>query len=119
MSSINYTNFNLDRTVRVFDRFYDYDTNVPAAEYDLVYSYFKSQMATEEAAGNFTVSLFRISEETGIAALTLLEEFQSSNGIDLTVNLAYYLNNIRNKATLLGVGAPLRSNFYAARNVIQ
>ena len=40
MTTVNYTNYNQDLTVRVFDRFYDYDVNVPAAEYDVVYSYF-------------------------------------------------------------------------------
>jgi hypothetical protein len=119
MSSINNTNVNIDQTVRVFDSFYDYDVNVPAAEYDIVYSYFKKTMATASAAGNFTVSLFRISEETNIPALDLLREFEGQNGINLNVNLAYYLNSIRNRATLLGVGVPLTSNFYAARNVIQ
>jgi hypothetical protein len=37
----------------------------------------------------------------------------------LSVSLAYYLNNIRSRATLLGVSAPTSPNFYAARNVVQ
>jgi len=119
MTSINNTNYNIDQTVRVFDSFYEYDVNVPAAEYDIVYSYFKKTMKTDLAAGNFTVSLFRISSETKIPALDLLEAFEGRNGIDLNVNLAYYLNSIRNRATLLGVGVPITSNFYAARNIVQ
>ena len=119
MSSINNTNYNLDQTVRVFDTFYDYDVNVPVNEYDVVYSYFKSQMSSDLAAGNFTVSLFRVSEETGIPALTLLDGFQGNNGVSIDINLAYYLNSIRNRATLLGVGVPLQSNFYAAKLVVQ
>ena len=35
MSTVNYTNPHIDLTVRVFDNFYAYDTNVPAAEYDI------------------------------------------------------------------------------------
>ena len=119
MSSINNTNYNIDQTVRVFDSFYDYDVNVPAAEYDVVYSYFRREMATAQIAGNFTVSLFRVAEETGIPALTLLQEFQGEDGVNLNVQLAYYLNSIRNKATLLGVGVPVQSNRYAARLVVQ
>jgi hypothetical protein len=119
MSSINYTNYNLDQTVRVFDSFYEYDVNVPAAEYDIVYSYFRANMTTANAAGNFTVSLFRVAEETGIPALTLLEEFKGQTGINLNVKLAYYLNSIRNKAILLGVGVPIQSNQYAARLIVQ
>lgn len=39
MSTVNNTNPNTDLTVRVFDNFYKYDVNVPAAEYDIVYSF--------------------------------------------------------------------------------
>ena len=34
-STVNYANTNIDLSVRVFDDFYNYDVNVPAAEYDL------------------------------------------------------------------------------------
>jgi len=119
MASINYENTNLDQTVRVFDAFYEYDVNVPAAEYDVVNSYFKSTMTTQLAADNFTVSLFRVAEDTGIPALTLLQAFEGVSGMNLNVNMAYYLNTIRNRATLLGVGLPVIPNFYAARNVVQ
>jgi hypothetical protein len=121
MSSINYTNYNIDQTVRVFDAFYDYDVNIPVGDYDVVYSYFKSVMSTKQAAENFTVSLFRVAQDTNIPAMTLLQAFQQGgdNGMGLNVNMAYYLNSIRNRATLLGVGAPVQPNYYAARNVVQ
>ena len=129
MSTVNYRNPNLDLTVRVFDEFYKYEANVPAAEYDVVYSYFASQMTTERAAGNFTASLFRVAQETGLPALTLLEQFQNEgraqtqtvvvNGINLDVQMAYFLNQIRSRATLLGVSVPVTPNYYAVRNVVQ
>lgn len=120
MASINYTNYNIDQTVRVFDAFYEYDVNVPAADYDIVNSYFKSVMTTKQAADNFTASLFKVSSDTNIPALELLKVFQASGQeLDLNVNMAYYLNSIRNRATLLGVGIPVTPNFYAARNVVQ
>ena len=118
MSTVNYTNPNLDLTVRVYDQFYDYDVNVPAAEYDIVHSYFLSTMTTRQAAGNFIVSLFRVAEDTGIPVLTLLEELKTNDGMNLNVNLAYYLNAVRSRATLLGVGAAVTPNFYQARNVL-
>ena len=118
MSTVNYTNPNTDLTVRVFDSFYDYDVNVPANEYDVVYSYFLTQMTSKIAAGNFTVSLFRVAEDTGIPALTLLQEMQGNNGVNINVNMAYYLNQIRSRATLLGVGAAVTPNFYQARNIL-
>ena len=120
MSSINYTNYNVDQTVRVFDNFYKYDVNIPVDEYDSVNSYFKSVMTTKQAADNFTVSLFQVAENTKIPAMTLLQSFQTDNtGMNLNLNMAYYLNCIRNRATLLGVGSPVAPNFYAARNVVQ
>jgi len=119
MSTVNYTNYNIDQTVRVFDTFYNYDVNVPAAEYDVVHSYFLQEMKTKQAAGNFTVSLFRVAEETNIPALTLLAQFQGQVGMGLDVQMAYFLNQIRSRATLLGVSNPVTPNFYAARNVIQ
>ena len=119
MASINYENTNLDQTVRVFDAFYEYDVNVPAAEYDVVNSFFKSTMTTRLAADNFTVSLFKVAQDTKIPALTLLQAFEGVSGMNLNVSMAYYLNTIRNRATLLGVGVPVTANFYAARNVVQ
>jgi hypothetical protein len=119
MSTVNSTNYNQDLTVRVFDRFYEYEANIPVNEYDVVHSFFLSNMKTPTAAGNFTVTLFRVSQDTGIPALTLLQGFQGQAGVNLTANLAYYLNLIRNRATLLGVGVPVQANFYAARNVTQ
>lgn len=119
MSSVNNTNLNTDQTVRVFDQFYTFDTVVPAAEYDVVRSYFLSVMSSRQAADNFTVSLFQVSQNTNIPALTLLEQFKGQVGINLSASLAYYLNQIRSRATLLGVGVVPTPNFYAARSVVQ
>jgi len=120
MSSVNYTNYNIDQTVRVFDKFYDYDVNIPVGDYDIVNSYFRSVMTTKQAADNFTVSLFQVADNTKIPPLELLKVFQASGQeLSLDVNMAYYLNSIRNRATLLGVGIPVAPNFYAARNVVQ
>jgi hypothetical protein len=93
--------------------------DVPAAEYDVVNSFFKSTMTTRLAADNFTVSLFKVAQDTKIPALTLLQAFEGVSGMNLNVSMAYYLNTIRNRATLLGVGVPVTANFYAARNVVQ
>lgn len=118
-STVNYSNPSVDQSVRIFDTFYSYEANVPAAEYDIVFSYFKQEMSDATIAGNFTVSLFRVAEQTKIPVLTLLESFKGKTGLDLTLNMAYYLNNIRSTATLLGVNGQVTPNFYAARTVIQ
>lgn len=119
MTTVNQTNFKQDLTVRVFDRFYKYEANVPAAEWDIVYSYFLSVMTTPRAASNFSSALFRVAQETNTPAQTLLQAFQGASGINLTVTLAYYLNLIRSRATLVGVSAPVTPNQYAARAVLQ
>ena len=119
MASVNYTNFNQDLTVRVFDRFYDFELEVPVNEYDAVLTYFKSVMEDNTIAGNFTVSLFRVAEDTKIPVMTLLQSFQGSSGMQLNVNMAYYMNMIRSRATLLGVNVSATPNYYAARSVIQ
>lgn len=117
--TVNATNPNLDPTVRVFDNFYRFEVNVPAAEYDIVNSFFAKEMANKRVAANFTAVLFQVSAETGIPPLTLLQQFEGTTGVNLTASLAYYLNQIRSRATLLGVGVPVVPNAPVARNVLQ
>lgn len=118
MSTVNYVNPRLDRTVRIFDEFYKYDTVVNENEYDIVYAFFKSVFTEELAAKNFTMSLFFIADQIKTPVLTLLSEIQDQNQLQLTATLAYYLNNLRSNATLLGLSAPVVPNYYAARNVL-
>jgi pyruvate/2-oxoacid:ferredoxin oxidoreductase alpha subunit len=117
MSTINEINTKIDQTVRVFDSFYNFEVDVPVNEYDVVFAFFKSIFTTAQAAGNFTVTLFRIADETNTSVLTLLQELEGQNQIQITATLAYYLNNLRSPATLLGYSVPVTPNFYAARNV--
>lgn len=117
--SVNYTNTNIDQTVRIFDEFYGFEAAIPANEYDVVYSFFLREMSDRQVAANFAVSLFQVAAQSGIPAMTLLQQFEGTAGLDLNVRLAYYLNQIRSRATLLGVGVAVTPNFYAARNVVQ
>jgi hypothetical protein len=119
MSSVNFANPRIDQTVKVFDDFYRYEVTVSATEYDIVYSFFRDAMQNEQSAGYYAVSLFKVAEETGIPALTLLEGFQGVDSVRLNANLAYYLNQIRSRATLLGVSVAVIPNAYAARLVVQ
>jgi hypothetical protein len=117
MTSVNYSNPKVDQTVKIFDQFYEYSVDAPMLEYDAVYSFFNSQFGTAEAAGNFTVSLFRVSQESEIPIMDLLQQMQGQSQVELTLTLAYYLNNIRSPSTLLGVSAQVTPNYYVARNV--
>jgi hypothetical protein len=119
MSTINEVNPKIDQTVQIFDQFYNYSANIPAMEYDIVLSYFRSVFTTTLAAENFTTALFRVAEESDTSALTLLQSMEGQNSVQLTISMAYYLNSIRSPATLLGVLQPTTPNFYTARNVRQ
>ena len=117
MGSVNAINTKTDLTVQIFDRFYGYQQQVPADQYDAVNSYFQSVFGTKEAAGNFTVSVFRISQQTSIPVMNLLQQLQSQTGPEVTVTLAYYLNGLRSRSTLLGINVPTQPNYYVARNI--
>lgn len=117
MASVNAVNTKTDLTVQIFDRFYGYEQQVPVNQYDAVLSYFKSVFGTNETAGNFTVSVFRISQQTNIPVMNLLQQFQGQSAPEITITLAYYLNGIRSSSTLLGVNVPTQPNYYVARNI--
>jgi hypothetical protein len=119
MGSVNVPNPAIDPTVKIFDAFYAYEQNVSAMEWDAVVSFFETTFTTKEAAENFSVALFRVSNESNIPVLTLLQELQNKDTIQLNLTLAYYLNSIRSPSTLLGVAQPTTPNYYAARNIQQ
>lgn len=118
MSTVNETNFNIDRTVRVYDLFYKFDITVPFQEYDVIYSYFLSKFETKEAAGNMTVTMFRVAYESKIPVMTLFQEIQGKDKPELTLTLALYINSLRSPMTLLGLNVPVAADFYTARNCL-
>lgn len=118
MASVNETNNKIDQTVRVFDQFYLFDTQVPVNEYDIVNSFFESVFKTKQAAKNFTTALFRVAQETNTPVLTLLGQMQDQDTISVNATMAYYLNGLRSPSTLLGVNTVLTPNLYSARNVL-
>lgn len=117
MGSVNSYNPQVDLTVQIFDRFYEYEAVVSVLEYDAVYSYLRSVFGTADAAGNFAVTLFRISEQSDIPVMDLLQQIEGLAVPELTLTLAYYLNGLRSSSTMLGLNAPVTPNFYVARNV--
>lgn len=117
MGTVNYVNPSTDQTVRIYDEFYNYELVVPAQEYEVVYGYFQSVFGTKDAAANFSMAMFKISQESEIPVLTLLQELEGRTGPELTLTLAYYLNGTRSKSTLLGINSKTTPNYYVARNV--
>lgn len=117
-SSVNAPNYSTDATVRVFDNFYTFSVDVPASEYDVVYSYFKSIFSNNQIASNFTTMLFRIAENLGVSVLTVLAQIEGLDTIALTNTMVYYLNGMQSQSTLLGINATITPNYWTARNVM-
>jgi hypothetical protein len=117
MGTVNVPNPKTDNTVRIFDDFYQFDVIVPANEYDAVNSFFESVYKSKASAQNFTVSLFRVAHQTRVSVMTLLQQIQTQDQVQLTLSLTYFLNGIRSPSTLLGVNSTLTPNLYTARNI--
>ena len=119
MDSVNNLNTSLDQSVRIFDQFYKYDFAVPANEWDQIYSFFANKFTSDQAARYFATSLFQISVDTEIPVQELFESLSDQGSFELSLTMAYYINGLRSRTTLLGVNQVTKPNFYAARNVIQ
>lgn len=118
MGSVNELNPKIETTVRIYDEFYEFATVVEANEYDAVNSYFESVFDNKQAAKNFTVTVFRIAQETDVPVLTVLQQFQGKSQPEVNMLMAYYLNGLRSSSTLLGANATVVPNYWAARNVL-
>lgn len=108
----------LDKTVRVFDSFYNYDMSISADTYEIVYSYFKSVCVTNNIAQNFTTALFRIASVTEENVLDLLDNIKTNKGVSVDNVMAYYLNSLKSKTTLYGVSITPIPNEPVQRNVV-
>jgi len=111
---------NPDRTIEIFDNFYNTKLNINASEFDIVFSFFKSTSNNDTIAGNFTANLFRISQEADIPVLELLDQLRGlPNKLEMNKVICYFLNNFKSNTSLYGVGVVPRPNQLAARNVVQ
>jgi hypothetical protein len=107
-----------DKTVKIFNQFYNLDTVVTADQYDLVYSYFKNLTPSQASAQAFTENLFRVANETQIDAIDLLQTFKGDK-LTMSLTMAYYLNSLSNKTVLYGINEIATPNNNVARNIIQ
>ena len=108
---------NLDKTVRVFDQFYNFDLVVNASQYEIIYSYFYS-VNNKTIATNFTALLFRIAAVTGEDVMTLLNDITGKEKLNANATLTYYLNSIKSKTTLYGLSSVPQPNQSVQRNVV-
>jgi hypothetical protein len=119
MANINNLNTNTDLTVQIFDKFYSYQQSVSGVEYDAVHSYLLSVFKTEKQAGNFTSTMFRMSDASGIPVMELLQSLQGLAKPQITLTFAYYLNTFQSPATMLGLQQQVIPNYYVAHNIKQ
>ena len=119
MSSVNVTKNNTDKTVLIFDQFYEKELVISQADYDLVNSFFRKYYSDSDIANDFTSVFFQIVNGYKITVEELLAKFrETENPIQIDQMTAYYLNGLRSKATLVGVNVVQNPSFYAARNVL-
>jgi hypothetical protein len=119
MPKIFDTSTEIDRTIRIFDSFYSIDLVVGANEYEIVHGYFLSVCATKNIADNFTALLFRVSQETGVNIMDLLESIQGKTKLQMNQTISYYLNSVKSKTSLYGVSLVPKPNQPVARNIVQ
>ena len=118
MATVNITKDNLDSTVKIFDTFYNTEIVINSNDFDKVRAFFILHSDDTAIADDFTAAFFKIQQNYNITIDELLKKFEGLGdplAIDETV--AYYLNGLRSKSTLLGVSVLQQPNLYAARNV--
>lgn len=117
MAIINTTK--IDTTIRVFDNFYSTQLVINAAEWDVVYSYFKGTSKNSQIAEQFASLLFRIAQEGNFDVLDLLATIQGANDkLKMNQVICYYLNTFRSRASLYGVGIIPKPNQAVQRNIV-
>jgi hypothetical protein len=109
----------VDTTVKIFDQFYDLNLVVNSDQYEIVYSFFKEYTDNIATAQSFTSTLFLISNQTQINVLELLQTFDTSDKLKVSLTMAYYLNNVSNKTVMFGVNNVITPNNSVQRNIIQ
>ena len=119
MSSVIVTKNNTDKTVLIFDLFYEQELVIDQGDYDIVNSFFRKYYSDSDIADDFTSVFFQIVNGYKITVEELLTKFrEADNPIQIDQTTAYYLNGLRSKATLIGVNVVQNPSFYAARNVL-
>jgi hypothetical protein len=109
----------VDTTVKIFDQFYNLDLVVNADQYEIVYSFFKGYTSSIATAQSFTTTLFLIANQTQSNLLEILQTFECSDKLKVSLTMAYYLNSVSNKTVMFGVNNVLVPNNTVQRNILQ
>lgn len=108
----------LDKSVRVFDQFYNFQLVVNSDQWDIVYSYFYSLKNSKDVAENFSTIVFRLAQITGNNALDVLDGLKGATLMETNALIAYYLNSTKSKTTLYGVNKVPQPNYLIQRNIL-
>ena len=116
-----------DNTVEIFDTFYSVPLKVNAADWDSVYSYFLGVLKgspeserTKQTASQFATTLFRIAQETGTNIQIFMDYFKTNvlTSVQVTTEMAFYLNLLKSKTALYGVSNVPTPNQAVQRNIL-
>ena len=110
----------LDKTVKIFDSYYNSDIVIDANQYEIVKSYFYDVSKSENISSNFTSMIFRISNITGDNPLDLIEYMKGNakTKIEANATMIFYLNAIKSKTALYGISVVPQPNDNVQRNVL-
>lgn len=112
-------NNQLDRTVQIFDQFYNVNLVIDANNYEVVNSFFENITNSASIAKSYTATLFIIAQQTNIPVMTLLDNIKGSNNrLELDASMAYYLNSVKTKTVMYGVGVVPSPNQQVQRNIM-
>lgn len=111
----------VDTTVKIFDSFYQTKLRVDGAKFDIVRGFFVETSGSANIADNFTTVLFRISTQTGVDVLDLLDELKGKRSISklkMNEQICYWLNGLKSKTSLYGISLVPHPNISVSRNVV-
>lgn len=105
-------------TVDILNSFYGADVSIDASTYDVVYSFF-AERTSNSLASTYTENLFRVAAQSGTDVLELLEAFEGTDALRMTITMAYYLNSFSDKTVLYGIAYDIQPNEFVTRNIIR
>ena len=108
----------VDSSQKLFDSFYNYSMVVDASRYEIVRSYFVGVTNSTSVANNFTTMIFRIANITAQDPLDLLSFVQGKSKLEASAIMIYYLNSIKSKTALYGIGVVPPPNEPVQRNIV-
>ena len=116
-----------ENTLEIFDNFYAQTLRVNSGDWDSVYSYFLGVLKgnsenekTKQTASQFATVLFRIAQETETDIQIFMDYFTTNvqTSLQVTTEMAFYLNLLKSKTALYGVSNVPTPNQAVQRNVI-